>query len=160
MCSLYSNTKACAIDTLITWLACFLHLAGAVLSAPFPITGIIQLVLWTIRQQSCTGEQICTCKCFGQKYQNLRRYRSFPRNKIVGVWFKEPVVWWVLQSHKLLYLVKGNTDLSYRCVFAKISTVFPQLYGHTVLVFLYEKTKLTEEFSVWVTPVAGLNLIR
>jgi len=127
MCSLYPNTKVCAIEalitwlvcflhcnthcntrcnthcnthcnTLITWLVCFLHLAGAVLPAIFPIAGIIQLALWSIRQQSCTREQICTCKIFGQKYQNFRmhqnfrRYRFVPRYRIFGAWFTKPVV--------------------------------------------------------------------
>ena len=97
---------------------------------------MILLVLWTIRQQSCTWEQICTCKSFGIYGQIFRRYRFVPGYRIVGVWFTKPdvlclrwgkwhtgqpllrsestqVIWWVRQSHKLLYLAKENTDFSY-----------------------------------------------
>ena len=41
--------------------------------------------------QSCTWVQMCTCKIFGQKHQNFRRYRFVPRYRNVGVWFTKPV---------------------------------------------------------------------
>jgi len=53
---------------------------------------IIQLVLWTIRQQSCTRKQICTCKSFGISDRNFRRYRFVPWYRIVVIWFTKSVV--------------------------------------------------------------------
>jgi len=60
---------------------------------PFPpLQCITQLILWTIHHQSCTGEQICTSKSFGQKYPNFRRYTFVHWYRIVGVWFTKWVV--------------------------------------------------------------------
>ena len=59
---------------------------------PFPpLQRTTQLILWTIRQRSCTREQICTCESFGQKYQNFHRYTFVPWYRVVGVWFTKSV---------------------------------------------------------------------
>ena len=101
LCSQYPITKACAIEAVITWLACYLHSAGAVLRNIFkkknvkkmfsPLKGMTQTSLWTIRQHSYTGEQICNCKSSGVSGQNFRRCRFFSRYRIVGVRFTKTV---------------------------------------------------------------------
>ena len=60
---------------------------------PFPpLQCTTQLILWTIRQQSCTREQICTWESFGQKYQNFLEYRFVPRYMMIRIWLTKPVV--------------------------------------------------------------------
>jgi len=106
---------------------------------------MIQLVLWTIRQQSCTWEQICTFESFGISGQKFRRHKFVPGYRIVTKpvvlclrWRKgqarQPllsadntqVMWWVRQSHKLLYLSKGITHiLTWITVFAKVIITLP-----------------------------------
>jgi len=127
------------------WRVCCLHLAGAVLPAISP-------------------------KVLARN-TNFRRYGFVPRYRMVRVWFtkisffmqcnrgnsKQDSSCWVQTAHKscgecfnctsFCIWVKGTQIWAIEAVFAKVTIILPPLYGPTVLVLLYSKTKFPEGFS-------------
>jgi len=138
LCSLYPKTKACAIQALVTSRVCCLHLAGAVLLKISPIaahntTGFVKCTPTILYQ----GTNLYL-RNFWYFWPNLSQVQncSLIQNCIVGVCFTKSVLYSTAMgnmagktasakctqhtSHMvsalialLLYLSKGNTDLSY-----------------------------------------------